>query len=335
MNKFYYPSDNWKKLNYKNLNSFEIIEEVKKNYFNISGILISHNGYIVFEEYFNEKNKNDRFNIASVTKSVLSATFGIGLDKNYISSINDKVIDYFPEYKLKPNRIRDKVTIHELLSMTAPYAHKNMKQKLGKLIHSDNWIKYSLEILGLGNNTGDFNYTDANTHLLSGIISKSTEMTAREFTNKYLASKIGMSEIPDLKMKSFEIDDILFTKEKSWLKDKQGITIGGWGLTLTLRDMAKLGLLYQRKGLWNNKQVLSSRWIEQSITNYSTNYGYLWWLRDTSNYNAYYAMGTGGNVIACIPKLDRTIAIVSDVVRSPIKDRWELIDQYILPAFYP
>lgn len=305
--------------------------EIKENYENINGIMIVKNGEVLLEEYFNDKNKNDRFNVASVTKSVLSAAFGIALDKGYIKSVDDRVVDYFPEYELSKNRTRDKVKIHELLSMTAPYSFRGFGQKLGKLINSENWIEHCLSVLGLGGNNSEFKYSDASAHLLSGIITKTTSLTTREFTNKYLCSKISMTEIPDVEMKSYNINDILFTKEKGWLKDKQGLTIGGWGLTLTLEDMAKFGLLYLNNGLYKGEQIISKDWIEKSTKDYSNNYGYLWWLRNTEKYKAFYAMGTGGNIIAIIPKYNLVIAIASEVLRTPLKDRWDLIDNFILP----
>lgn len=305
--------------------------KVKESYENINGIMVLNNGEIVLEEYFNGMNKFDRFNVASVTKSVLSAAFGIAIDKGYINSVDDKVVSYFPEYKLNKNRTRDNVKIHELLSMTAPYSFRGMGQKLGKLINSEDWIEHSLSILGLGGNNNDFKYSDASAHLLSGIITKTTGLTTREFSNKYLCSKIGMTEIPEVDMKSFNINDILFTKEKGWLSDKQGLTIGGWGLTLTLNDMAKFGQLYLNNGLWNDEQVISKDWVEKSTKNYSSDYGYFWWLRNTEYYDAFYAMGTGGNIIAIIPKYDLVIAIASEVIRTPLKNRWDLIDESIIP----
>lgn len=309
----------------------KLIEEIKNNYKNIYGIIIFQDNKKILEEYFNGKTKNDRFNIASVTKSILSASFGIALDKGYINSVNDKVIDYFPNLKLNTNRVRDNVTIHELLSMTAPYSFRGFGQKIGKLIHSENWIEYSLNILGLGGNSKEFKYSDSSAHLLSGIISNTTNMTTREFTNKFICSKIGMTEIPDLEMKSFNVNDILFTKEKSWLKDKQGITIGGWGLTLTLNDMANFGLLYLNNGIYSNEIIISENWIKKTLKDYSTNYGYLWWLKNTKLYKSYYALGTGGNIIACIPDYNLVIAISSEVTRDNINNRWQLIDEFIIP----
>ena len=75
-------------------------------------------------------------------------------------------------------------------------------------------------------------------------------------------------------------------KLKGWPHDPNGNSTGGWGLNLTTRDMAKLGLLYLNNGIWNDKQILSKNWIKESTTMHegendfmSYKYGYLWWLQ--------------------------------------------------------
>ncbi|RVU53833.1 serine hydrolase domain-containing protein [Anaerosphaera multitolerans] len=338
MKNLYYPTESWDilspfKLNLKESFFKNLDKEITTNYENLNGIIILKEGHIAYENYYNSKGIDDRFNVASVTKSVLSALIGIALDRGSINSVKDKVIDYFPEFELSKNKVRDKVTIERLLTMSAPYSHKNMNQNLGKLIHSENWIKYSLEILGLGSNEGEFKYSDASAHLLSGILTRTIGLTAREFANENLFLPIGMNEIPYEKVESFKLKNMLYTQQKTWLEDKQGLTVGGWGLTLTLRDMAKFGLLYLRKGYWKGESIISENWIEESTKDYGNHYGYLWWLRDLGNISTYYAMGTGGNMILCIPSANLVIAIASEVTRHPIGNRWSLIENFILPHF--
>lgn len=58
-----------------------------------------------------------------------------------------------------------------------------------------------------------------------------------------------------------------FIKDKyvtGWVVDPKGVNTAGWGLTLTPRDMAKIGQLYLSGGVWNSKQIISFKWIEDS-----------------------------------------------------------------------
>ena len=44
--------------------------------------------------------------------------------------------------------------------------------------------------------------------------------------------------------------------KNNWIKDPGGITTGGWGLTITPRDMARPGLLYLNRGTWDGTPVI-------------------------------------------------------------------------------
>jgi CubicO group peptidase (beta-lactamase class C family) len=48
-----------------------------------------------------------------------------------------------------------------------------------------------------------------------------------------------------------------------WPHDPQGISIGGYGLYMLSRDMAKIGYLYLRNGAWQGKRLLPSAWIDK------------------------------------------------------------------------
>ncbi|ENQ3107302.1 hypothetical protein ACEOWJ_003388 [Bacillus cereus] len=67
---------------------------------------------------------------------------------------------------------------------------------------------------------------------------------------------------------------------KGWVKDPNNNFTGGWGLTLTPRDMARFGLLYLNRGIWNNNQIISKTWIDESTTINPNKYGYLWWVHE-------------------------------------------------------
>lgn len=108
------------------ISKINLIKEVRS-------ILIIKNGKFVFEEYFKGHkfdysntnhhgdyvtfNMNTIHNQGSVTKSFISAIVGLAIDKGHISSVNEKVYDYFPEYSELRNEQKDKMTIEYLLRM--------------------------------------------------------------------------------------------------------------------------------------------------------------------------------------------------------------------------
>lgn len=59
--------------------------------------------------------------VFSVTKSILFILFGIALDKGYIESINQKVLEFYPEYTVKKGeKTIQNITLRDMLTMTAP-----------------------------------------------------------------------------------------------------------------------------------------------------------------------------------------------------------------------
>jgi CubicO group peptidase (beta-lactamase class C family) len=322
----------------------ELEPVIKTGYGNINGIIVVRNGYIACERYYNGYGPDDAHHMTSVTKSILSALIGIAIDVGYIKNLDQKVLEFFPEYHSNAdadshgNQKRE-ITIRHLLTMTAPYSFEDWHEPLDKICMQPDWVKYILDILGQNGSIGTFKYSSAGAHILSAIITRSVGKSACEFANESLFKPTGMKTIPDYNMVSFSFDDLFGKNVHGWVKDPSGNSTGGWGLTLTPRDMARFGLLYLSRGIWDNKPIIPGEWIREStsahseirIGEYMAKYGYLWWLRDEDGIFAYLAQGDGGNVICCIPQKDIVVAIASEFVMNP-RDRWTLIKEYILSA---
>ncbi|OTW88068.1 6-aminohexanoate hydrolase [Bacillus thuringiensis serovar cameroun] len=309
------------------MKTFEELDyKIKEDYKNINGMLVVHKGNVVFENYYNGYGPDDAYHVASVTKTVISALIGICIDKGYIKSVDQKVIEFFPEYNVKSSE----VTVRHLLTMTAPYPFVDWQEPLEELCTQQNSVQYTLNRMGNGGEIGFFKYSSAGAHVLSAIISSATGKSAREFANEQLFQPLGMREIPNYNMKAFGFDDLFGKDVKGWVHDPNDITTGGWGLTLTVRDMAKFGRLYLNEGTYNRKQILSKSWIQESTAMNPNRYGYLWWLREEGGIFSYCAMGDGGNVICCVPEKELVVVIASEVIPNA-EDRWKLIKESIFP----
>ncbi|MCC2379511.1 beta-lactamase family protein [Bacillus wiedmannii] len=300
---------------------------IKEEYKNINGVLVVQKGDFIFEQYYNGHGPDDASHIASVTKTIISALIGLCVDKGYIKSVDQRVIEFFPEYNVNSSEI----TVRHLLTMTTPYPFVDWQEPLEELCTQEDWVQYTLNRMGNGGEIGSFKYSSAGAHLLSAIITSVTGKSARDFANEYLFQPLGMREIPNYNMKAFGFDDLFGKDVKGWVHDPNGISTGGWGLTLTAKDMAKFGQLYLNEGIHNGKQILSKSWIKESTTMNQNQYGYLWWLREENGIFSYCAMGDGGNMICCIPEKELVVVIASEIIPNA-EDRWELIVKYILPC---
>jgi GTP:adenosylcobinamide-phosphate guanylyltransferase len=79
----------------------EIETVINSDYANVAGIIVQKNGIKVYEKYFNGYTTDNAVHVCSVTKSVLSVLIGIAIDQGHIDSLDQKVLAFFPDYKVK------------------------------------------------------------------------------------------------------------------------------------------------------------------------------------------------------------------------------------------
>src|SRR4249919_2048691 len=96
------------------------IKHAKQDSTNIHSLLVIKNDHIVLDVSFYPFKNSYAHDLASVTKSVTSLLIGIAIDKKFIKSENELIINYFPEYKIK-NDILQTVTIRDLLNMSSGF----------------------------------------------------------------------------------------------------------------------------------------------------------------------------------------------------------------------
>ena len=125
----------------------ELYSIIKEQQPNICQVTAYKNNKKVYSQCWNNYKPEDCVHIMSATKSIISLLIGIAIDNGLIKSVDDKVLDYFPDYKVKRGEktIYD-VTIRHLLTMRAPYKCKG--DPWSKVCSSRNWTYTSLDFLG-------------------------------------------------------------------------------------------------------------------------------------------------------------------------------------------
>lgn len=323
-------------MNKETLHSF-----IEKEQVNICQISIYKEGREVYSDEWNNYKKNDCTHIMSATKSIVSLLMGIAIDQGLIHSVDDRVIDYFPDYVIKRGEktIHD-VSIKHLLTMKAPYKCKG--DPWTKVCSSKDWTLASLDLLGGRKGIREeFNYQTVCLHILTGLLSKVSNMTPTEYANKYLFKPIGVHLHENYFAETAE-EHKDFTmnkkpKEHVWFADPQGVGTAGYGLCFSAEDMAKLGQLCLNKGFFHNEQILSSKWIDEmtrprmatGVKFRNMMYGYLWWIINEEK-NIYAAIGNSGNVIYIDPENSLVISVTS-YFKPTVFDRIEFIEEIMKP----
>lgn len=300
-------------------------KRINENYPNIYSLLVIRHGYLIYEKYYQGMNENNANPVYSVTKSVMSALTGIALQEKLIQGVDQKNSEFFPEYFTQIDDIqKNEITIKNVLTMTGGL--ESIDTDYYSYFTSGDWLSYAIN-KPLTDNPGEkFVYNTGLTHFLSGIITKTSEMSTKDFADKYLFSCIGVS-----------VDN--------WVSDNNGYYGGGYGISMKPVDMAKFGYLYLNNGLWDGKQIIPKEWIEESTrkqvsANIDMDYGYLFWLQTIQDkvhnkeYFTYRGDGAGGQKIMVIPDLDMVVVITANENSSSNDntDTQDVITEYIIPA---
>lgn len=294
----------------------------------IHSLLIVRDGVLVYEEYFRGYDPDDLHVLYSVTKSVAATLIGIALEEGAINSVDDKLLDLFPEYTVINNLNADKqaITLAHVLQMRAGFEwnewstpYTSPDNPVMNLASSSDWIQFVLD-LPMANPPGShYTYNSGCSVLLTGLIRNHTGQTAAAYAEDKLFEPLGISEY-------------------IWQMGPNGVNNGGWGLSLKPRDMARIGYLYLQNGEWNDERILSPDWIEASWTAYSEfgagrGYGYQWWqMPDPQHLGQmiYYGHGFQGQFIFVLPHLDMVIVSTANNPDNPLANMRTMMFERIM-----
>ena len=248
--------------------------------------------------------------LQSVTKSVTSLAFGIAIDKGLIKGVEQPIYPYFTKYKYDLTDPRkSEITIEDLLTMRTGidwYTEGGYENNLHSTIimeNSNNWLQYILD-RPMDRKPGTlYEYNDGSSVLLGKVLSEATGMRADKWTEQNLFKPIGINQ-------------------HKWKLTPKGEADTEGGLYLSNYDLARVGYLFLRKGQWEDKQVVSEQWINQSVTRavkdispdnnrVSPGYGYQWYILEKNGALIYLGSGYGGQYLIVAPDVDIVIAVNS------------------------
>lgn len=277
-------------------------DEVERMAGNTYSLLVSRNGVLVAEDYFMTANENTLFEVRSVTKSVVSALIGIAIEQGHITSAEQTIDLYFPEYVDDNDTFTSQTTIGHLLSMSGGFYYNEFTQPTSYM----DWYRSSDKLAFMLNSYNrtvpgqEFSYHSGVTHLLSAIITKTTGMSTFDYAKQYLFEPMG-------------IDSLDWTFLDNYYH-------GGAGLYIRGKDMIKFGELYLNNGSYNGQQIVPADWVSLTTTQklptyfggYSDGYGYGWWMDQVGQNSYFFANGWGGQLIICVPRLNLVVSASSN-----------------------
>jgi CubicO group peptidase (beta-lactamase class C family) len=286
-----------------------------------SFIFLRH-GKVIAEGWWNPYKPDLKHALYSLSKTFTSTAIGFAVSENLLK-LTDKVISFFP------NDLPDTVspylaglTIRDVLIMSDGQ-DPDPTRIIGT--QSKNWVRAFLKTPIVKKPGTAFLYNSMGTFMLSAIIQKVTGQRVINYLKPRLFDPLGIVGM-------------------DWEENLLGVNTGGWGLRLKTEDIAKMGLLYLQKGMWNGTQIIPAAWIEEATTlkiiqhpeliqakkdssDWEQGYGYQIW---RCRYQAYRGDGAFGQYMIVMPEQDAVIAIQSET--PDMQDELNLVWKYLLPS---
>ncbi|MGZ5715737.1 MAG: serine hydrolase domain-containing protein [Caldimonas sp.] len=288
----------------------------------MDSMLVIRHGKIVLEAYYAPFKPGLKHLVNSVTKGVVGTLAGIAFKEGKIERLDAPVLGFFPEREVANLDAQKKaMSLQNLLELTSGLSWREplsseVPETLLQLERSDDWVGFVLDRPMAQPPGVSFDYDSGTWHLVSAILARQTGSDTLEYARRKLFAPLGISDV-------------------AWRRDPQGIAIGGFGLFMQPRDMAKIGYLYLRGGQWAGQQLLPPQWVD-TVLHPSVDmhlgkagafrYGNGWWSIPARH--ATLAVGFLCQLVVVLPEID-TVAVVTGRRSYPLE---ALIDRIVAAA---
>ncbi|NRB46774.1 MAG: serine hydrolase [Saprospiraceae bacterium] len=276
------------------------------------GLLVMRSDTIIYEEYYNGMSEATTHISWSVAKSVVATLLGIAYHDGLIKDLNDPITSYLPQLA---NSGYNEVKIKDILNMSSGVGFNEDYRDFNSDINRFGrafalGTSYESFALSLKNERkpGTYNhYVSIDTQVLGMLLEKVTGKRLSVYLKEKLWDPMGMEH------------------DAQWIIDETGMELALGGLNISLRDYAKLGLLYLQKGRWKDQQLVPAEWVERAISpdaphlmpgrnnqNSSNRYGYgfQWWIPEKPM-GDFFAAGIYNQYIYVYPEKDFIVVKLS------------------------
>jgi CubicO group peptidase (beta-lactamase class C family) len=274
------------------------IDEAEQKLDALHSFMLVRHGQVVAEGWWAPYAADEPHMMYSLSKSFTSTAVGLAIAEGKLT-VDDPVLKFFPDEapatpsaNLKAMRVRDLLTMstghHDEDIQKFPYSGEEsvVKEFLARpVVHKPGTF---------------FVYNTPASYMLSAIVQKVTGQTVLDYLRPRLFDPLGIAD-------------------PTWEASKQGVSMGGFGLSVRTEDIARFGQLYLQKGQWQGRQLLPAAWVETATARHMSNgssptsdweqgYGYQFW---RSRHGFYRGDGAHGQFCLILPQYDTVIAITS------------------------
>jgi CubicO group peptidase (beta-lactamase class C family) len=292
------------------------VQAADKDIDSLHSFMLVRHGHVVAEGWWAPYNPQSPHQLYSLSKSFTSTAVGLAIAEGKLS-LDDEVLKFFPgSAPADPSSNLKAMRVSDLLRMSTGQQTEPARPA------DQPWTKAFLAHPVPFKPGTHFLYNTSGTYMLSAIVQRATGQTVLEYLRPRLFEPLGI-------------------EHPTWEPSPEGISTGGYGLSIRTEDIARFGQLYLQKGQWQGKQLVPAAWVTAATARQTSNgsspnsdwdqgYGYQFW---RCRHNIYRGDGAFGQYCLVMPEQDAVIAITSGV--KDMQAVLNLIWDKLLPAFKP
>ncbi len=289
------------------------VEAADKTVDSMNSFMLLRHGHVVAEGWWAPYDAESPHSLYSLSKSFTSTAVGLAIAEGKLG-LDDEVLKFFPDdAPPEPSGNLKAMRVSDLLRMSTGHQVEPPRT-------TDRPWTQSFLAQPVPNKPGThFLYNTSATYMLSAIVQKATGMTVLDYLKPRLFEPLGI-------------------ERPTWEASPQGVTTGGYGLSIRTEDIARFGQLFIQKGEWRGRRLVPEAWVEAATARQTSNgsnpksdwdqgYGYQFW---RSRHGAYRGDGAFGQFCIVLPEQDAVIAITSGV--KDMQAVLNLVWEKLLPA---
>jgi CubicO group peptidase (beta-lactamase class C family) len=289
------------------------VEAADKNIDSLHSVMLLRHGHVVAGGWWAPYHAEAPHSLYSLSKSFTSTAVGLAVAEGKLS-VDDEVLRFFPkDGPEKPSNNLKAMRVSDLLRMST--GQQTEPPRSGVRPWTESFLLHPVPFKP----GTHFLYNTSATYMLSAFVQKATGKTVLDYLRPRLFDPLGI-------------------EHPTWESSPQGISAGGYGLSIRTKDIASFAQLYLQKGKWQGKQLVPANWIEAATSRQTSNgsnpksdwdqgYGYQFW---RCRHGAYRGDGAFGQYCIVLPEQDAVIAITSGL--GDMQAVLNLVWDKLLPA---
>ena len=206
----------------------------------VHGLMVLRNGHVIAQGWWEPYRPEFIHLLHSLSKGFTSTAIGLAISEGTLS-LDDRVVSFFPD-KLpdEPSWELEAMRIRDLLSMSTGQHDEDLR---GIPLQSGTSLVQTFLHLPVAHKPGThFVYNTAATFMCSAILQKVTGEKLLDYLRPRLLDPLGIDQA-------------------TWSESPEGITHGGFGLSVSTESIARFGQLYLQEGVWEGRQLITTDWV--------------------------------------------------------------------------